>query len=89
MLDKDFEMLAERRVLLTDAGYFDRWRVLAQQQDSRGAWNAVEIELHEAFGMRRFLTYQAFHQAMRRNIDTEKKTGKGRPSVRLYEVNTV
>jgi hypothetical protein len=89
MRDTDFEQFCERRNLLTDAGYFDRWRALNTTNDSRAAWEAVEAELHEAFAVNRFLTYPAFHQAMLRSTDAAQK-GQMRVCVRVYcEVNTV
>lgn len=89
MTDKDFELFCERRNLLTDTGYFERWRALSISRDSRAAWEAVETELNQAFGLNRFLSYEAFHEGLRRNTgDTQR--GRKRPSVRLYsEVNTV
>ena len=89
MIDKDFELLAERKALLTDDGYFARYRQMCQQYDSRNAWTAVECELHDSFGVRRFLTYSACHQAMLRNNGAI-RTKKKRLSIRLYsEVNTM
>lgn len=89
MKDKDFELLEERKALLTDDGYFARYRVLCQHCRSREAWTTVETELLEAFNVRRFLTYAACHQAMLRHSGAVRRK-KRRPFIRLYsEVNTV
>jgi hypothetical protein len=83
MQDTDFEQFCERRNLLTDAGYFDRWRALWQKHGIRVAWEMVETEMHEAFGVRRFLSYEAFHEAMKRSTK-DAAAGRKRTCMRVY-----
>ena len=53
MIDKSVEMDFEARAaLLTNEGYFGRFRELSQTMTSREAWQQVESEL--PFGLRRY-----------------------------------
>ena len=65
MIDKDFEIAAERAVLLSNDGYLSRHRELAQAIGVECAWEQVESEL--PFGLRRFTCIESF-QAARRKV---------------------
>lgn len=60
MIDKQFELAVE---LFTNEGYFGRYRELIAGMTCRAAWEQVESEL--PFGLRRFVSYAAFKEALR------------------------
>lgn len=65
MTDKDFEIRIEAQAaLLTNDGYFARYRQLIASVSCRRAWEQVESEI--PFGGRRFLTYESLKDALRR-----------------------
>lgn len=65
MTDKDFEIRIEAQAaLLTNDGYFTRYRQLIASVSCRRAWEQVESEM--PFGGRRFLTYESFKDALRK-----------------------
>ena len=62
MIDTQTELTFERRAaLLTNSGYFDRVRELAQKMRMREAWEQVEREL--PCGLRRYTSYISFEAA--------------------------
>jgi len=64
MIDKDFEVAAERAAkLFTNAGYFARYRELLATVNCREAWEQTESEM--PFGLRRFTSYDSFKKALR------------------------
>jgi len=58
MKDTEFEQKAR---LLTNDGYFERFRELAPEMGVRAAWERLEGEL--PLGLRRFTNYTAFEKA--------------------------
>ena len=66
MIDTEFERKA---ALLTNDGYFSRFRELAQEMGVEQAWEAVESEL--PFGLRRYTSYTAFLAAKTREAKGE------------------
>ena len=63
MIDKDFETLGERARLLSNEGYFARYREhLATGKSGREAWEAVENEM--PLGLRRFQCHTSFKDAL-------------------------
>lgn len=64
MIDRDFEQYCEKSVaLLSNAGYFARYRELIAVKTCRAAWEQVESEI--PLGLRRFTSYGAFKEALR------------------------
>ncbi len=63
MIDRDFEQQSERAALLSNEGYFSRYRELIAHMGCRSAWEKVESEM--PFGLRRFVSYDAFKKALR------------------------
>ena len=64
MIDTSIEIeFTKQAALLTNAGYFDRYRVHLAAMNCRLAWEQVEKEL--PFGLRRFTTYDSFKKALR------------------------
>lgn len=64
MTDKDFEIKIEAQAaLLTNDGYFARYRQLIASVSCRRAWEQVESEM--PFGLRRFTSYDSFKKALR------------------------
>ncbi len=64
MRDTDFErQTAKAAALFTNDGYFSRYRELIAQMGCRSAWEKVESEM--PFGLRRFVSYDAFKKALR------------------------
>lgn len=63
MQDRDFEQISERAALLSNAGYFARYRELIAVKSCRAAWAQVESEI--PLGLRRFVSYAAFKEALR------------------------
>lgn len=77
MIDRDFEQYCEKSVaLLSNAGYFARYRELIAVKTCRAAWEQVESEI--PLGLRRFVSYPAFKEALR--LETRKQLS---PTVRL------
>lgn len=70
MIDKDFEMLSDRAKLLSNEGYFARYREhLASGKNGREAWEATESEM--PLGLRRFQNHTSFKDAL-----LKERTGK-------------
>lgn len=70
MTDRDFEIRIEAQAaLLTNDGYFARYRQLIASVTCRRAWEQVESEL--PFGGRRFLTYESLKDALRKERSGE------------------
>lgn len=63
MIDRDFEQISERAALLSNAGYFARYRELIAVKTCRAAWEQVESEI--PLGLRRFMSYDSFKKALR------------------------
>lgn len=79
MIDKDFEMLSERAKLLSNEGYFARYREhLASGKNGREAWEATESEM--PFGLRRFQNHTSFKDALLRE-----RRGKLSNTIRLQK----
>ncbi len=65
MVDKDTEICFEQSAaLLTNEGYFARYRVHLATMTCRVAWETVESEM--PLGLTRFSTYDSFKKALRR-----------------------
>ncbi len=63
MIDKDFETFSEKARLLSNEGYFARYREhLAAGKSGREAWEAVESEM--PLGLRRFQNHTSFKDAL-------------------------
>lgn len=60
MVDTTFEHAS---ALFTNDGYFGRYRELIATMSCREAWQQVEAEL--PLGLRRFVSYPAFKEALR------------------------
>lgn len=75
MTDTDFERLSEKAELLTNKGYFKRYRELAPQIGVVNAWLQVESEM--PFGIRRYSDFAAFERA-------KKKESNGTLSETVY-----
>lgn len=70
MTDKQTEVhFEETAVLMTNAGYFARYRHYISTMSCRAAWEQVESEL--PFGLRRFSSYDAFKKALREKGNDE------------------
>ena len=67
MKDTEFEQLSERATLLTNKGYFNRFRELAPEIGIVNAWLQVESEL--PFGIRRYSDFAAFERAKKREAE--------------------
>lgn len=79
MTDKDFEIeVGKAAELLTNAGYFTRYRNHLATMNCRAAWEATESEL--PFGLRRFLSFEAFKNAL-----TRERNGHLSETVRLQK----
>lgn len=64
MIDRDFEQQSERATLLSNKGYFSRYRELSQTMGVMKAWEQVEKEL--PLGLTRYTTFSAFEAAKRK-----------------------
>jgi hypothetical protein len=63
MIDKDFETISEKVKLLSNEGYFARYREhLATGKSRREAWEAVEAEM--PLSLRRFKNHTSFKNAL-------------------------
>lgn len=70
MIDKDFELRTEKSAaLLTNEGYFRRYREHLGKMNCREAWEAVEKEM--PFGLTRFSTYDSFKKGLRQERKKE------------------
>jgi len=67
MIDTEFERLSERARLLTNEGYFSRFRELAPTIGVMEAWRQVESEM--PFGLRRYSDFAAFERAKKKESD--------------------
>lgn len=64
MTDKATEIYFEQSAtLLTNEGYFSRYRTYISTMTCRAAWEQVESEM--PLGLRRFSTYDSFKKALR------------------------
>lgn len=78
MIDKDFELVSER-ALVIPRNYFSRYATLYRERGScKDAWEALENELLEQTGGRRFLTLDSFKNEM-----SKFHAGRGAAEVRL------
>lgn len=64
MKDTDFEQISARAKLLTNEGYFARFRELAPEIGVTAAWQQVESEL--PFDLIRYSSFHAFEAAKKR-----------------------
>lgn len=67
MKDTDFERISESASLLTNRGYFDRFRELQPELGVKGAWARLESEL--PLGLRRYTHYHAFEAAKKKEAE--------------------
>lgn len=71
MIDKDFELISERSLVIP-ANYFERYAALYRQHGTAAAaWSAVEAELHAQTGGNRFLSLASFQAAQTRHHSGE------------------
>ena len=74
MIDKEFELQSDPR-LIRPRNYFARYAVLVGiYGKAEPAWQALEQELFDQIGGRRFTTLQAFQSAMHRHHSGETVT---------------